>query len=533
MVCERGWSGNIGMRRECDRRTAMSGKQNTTGTDAALEISNGSPDPRAEPRTEPGTAMPSRPADTVLCVDLDGTLVRTDLAWECILSLIKAGSFAVFLIPVWLLRGIAVCKKNLARRATLNIATLPYRSGLLSFLRDEREKGRKIALVTAADSSLAEKIAEHLGIFDRVFATQDGRNLKGQAKADLLQREFAESGYEYIGDSTADLPVWKASSAAYVVGNERLVRQARKVARVERVFESQPPSMSTWLRALRGHHWAKNILLFLPLLLAHRWEFVPLLATAAGFVIFSLCASGIYIVNDLLDLHSDRAHPWKARRPFASGETSIPAGLLISTLLTTATIALGFALSVKFGVVLVIYIVATLWYSLHLKRVLLLDIFFLSGFYSIRLWAGAAITGVPLSDWFLVFSLFFFLSLATAKRYSELLHAGELVESGESGRAYIDSDRQILMQLGMGSSIAAVIILALYAHSREFLLLYRRSEPMLLACPVILYWLSRIWIKASRGTLDEDPLTLSMRDPVTYAVAATLLAILIFSDIVL
>jgi len=430
---------------------------------------------------------------------------------------------------VWLLRGKAHCKEELAKRAALDVATLPYQRDFLSFLMEEREKGRRIALVTAADISLAEKVAEHLGIFDYVYATHDGQNLKGQVKADLLQREFAGCGYEYVGDSEADLPVWKASCVAYVVGNERLARQVRNVARVERVFENQSPSLRTWLRALRGHHWAKNLLLFLPLLLAHRWELWPLLDTTMGFVIFSFCASSIYIVNDLLDLHSDRAHPWKARRPFASGETSIPAGLLISSLLTAATIALGFFLNAMFGAVLVLYILATLWYSLHLKRILLLDVFFLSSFYSIRIWAGAVITSVPLSDWFLVFSLFFFLSLATAKRYSELVHARELAESGQSGRAYIESDREVLIHLGMGSSFSAVIILALYAHSKEFLLLYDRSGPMLLICPVILYWLSRLWLKASRGDLDEDPLTLSMRDPVTYVVAAIVLAVMAFS----
>ena len=298
---------------------------------------------------------------------------------------------------------------------------------------------------------------------------------------------------------------------------------------MEGVFDSQPASLQTWLSALRIHHWVKNALLFLPLLLAHHFTLGALRATTFGFLLFGLCASSIYIVNDLLDLHSDRAHPWKSKRPFASGETSIPGGLLVSGLLAGSTIALGFWLNVQFGLVLILYILTTVLYSVYLKRVVLLDIFVLSSFYVIRIWAGAVVASVPLSDWFLAFSLFFFLSLATAKRYSELVHASALVDSGKSGRGYIDSDRELLMPLGIGSSFAAVIILALYEHSQELLLLYPRPKPLLLICPILLYWLSSIWLKAGRGKLDDDPLTLSIRDPMTFGVAATILLVMAYS----
>jgi 4-hydroxybenzoate polyprenyltransferase/phosphoserine phosphatase len=503
----------------------------TTRQNVAAEISGSSPRHPGDSGPEPG--IPSTypaPTDTVLCVDLDGTLVRTDLLWECIVALPKAQPLAFLLAPAWLLRGRARFKEELGRRAKLDVTTLPYRKDVLSFLQGQHEQGRPVALVTAAENSLAERVADHLGVFDRVYGSRDGRNLKGQEKAALLQREFGERGYEYVGDSRADLPAWKGSRTGYVVGNERLARRVRTVTPVERVFENGPASAGAWLRVMRAHHWTKNLLLFLPLLLAHHLGLRPLLATATGFLLFSLCASGVYIVNDLLDLHSDRAHPWKAKRPFASGETSIAAGLLISSLLTAGSIGLGFLLSPKFGAVLLLYIVMTFWYSLQLKRVLLVDVFVLSSFYSVRIWAGSLIAAVPLSDWFLVFSLFFFLSLAMAKRYSELVHAGELAESGNSGRSYIEGDRALLMHLGIGSSFAAVVILALYAHSQEFLLLYRRPEPLLLTCPVILYWLSRVWLKAHRGELYEDPLTLSIRDPVTYVVAAIVLTVLIFSS---
>ncbi|MCU1306524.1 MAG: Decaprenyl-phosphate phosphoribosyltransferase [Acidobacteriaceae bacterium] len=469
-------------------------------------------------------------SSSVLCVDLDGTILKTDLMWECIISLIKVQPLALLMLPFWLIQGRAVLKRQLAEHGRVDVTTLPYRTDLLAFLATQRDQGRHIALVTASDNSLAERVATHLGLFDEVHGTREGRNLKGEEKAALLQAKFSSAGFDYIGNSSADLPAWKVARTGYVIGNRRFAQRVASIVRVEGVFESEPASILSWFRALRGHHWAKNMLLFLPLLLSHKLELRPLLATAVGFFLFSLCASSIYIMNDLLDLHSDRAHPWKANRPFASGETSVPAGLVISALLVGASIAFGFWLSTAFACVLITYVIATLWYSIQLKCVPLVDVFVLSGFYSIRIWAGSVITSVPLSDWFLAFSFFFFFSLATAKRYSELVHANELVQSGNSGRAYAQGDRELFVHLGVGSSFSAVVILALYVHSKEVLSLYRRPELLLLICPTVLYWLSRLWFRANRGELDEDPVVLSIRDPVSYAVAAVILAVLLFSS---
>jgi 4-hydroxybenzoate polyprenyltransferase/phosphoserine phosphatase len=480
----------------------------------------------------PDSARDILPQSTsgVLCVDLDGTVLKTDLVWECIISLIKLQPSALLLLPFWLIRGRGELKRQLAERARLDMSTMPYRTDVLAFLAMQRRQGRHIALVTASDSSLAERVASHLGLFDEVHGTRQGRNLKGREKAALLLAKFSSRGFDYIGDSYADLPVWKAARAGYVVGNKDLARKVASIARVEGVFECKSASVLSWFRALRGHHWAKNMLLFLPLLLSHKLDNRAFVATGIGFFLFSLCASSIYILNDLLDLHSDRAHPWKAKRPFASGEASVPAGLMISTLLVAASIAIGFWLNTAFSCVLAAYVITTMWYTVQLKRVPLVDVFVLSGFYSIRIWAGSVITSVPLSDWFLAFSFFFFFSLATAKRYSELLHAGELVQTGNSGRAYTQGDRDLFVHLGIGSSFSAVLILALYVHSNEVLSLYRKPGLLLLICPVILYWLSRLWFRANRGELDEDPVVLSIRDPVSYAIAAAILAVLFFSS---
>ena len=248
-----------------------------------------------------------------------------------------------------------------------------------------------------------------------------------------------------------------------------------------------------------------------------------------GFVLFGLCASSLYLFNDVLDLHSDRAHPWKSSRPLAAGETTIQTGLVVSLLLISVALGLSYILSTSFGLVLTTYALLTIWYSVQIKRIVLLDVFVLSSFYTIRIWAGGLISHTFLSQWFLGFSLFFFLSLAMAKRYSELLHAEELVKSGNSGRAYHPADRELISALGIGSSFSSVVILSLYVHSQEILALYRRPGPLLLLCPVVLYWLSRVWLRAHRGELHEDPVTLAIRDPLSYTLAAIMLVIIALS----
>ena len=468
-------------------------------------------------------------AKSVLCVDLDGTLISGDVLWECILSLSKTNPLCLFLMPYWLLRGKANLKRRLARRAGINVANLPYRPEVLRFLRSERQAGRKLVLVTASEEELADSVAHYLGIFDRVYGSDGKDNLKGKTKAGFLRREFADTGFEYIGNSSADLKVWRVAKAGYVVGDESLCQQASAVTEIRGVFPAPRAAMTTWFHALRGHHWFKNLLLFLPLALAHKIHLHTIIPTVLGFLLFGMCASAIYVLNDLLDLHSDRDHPWKRKRPIAAGEISIPEGLFIAVGLLVFVLPCSFLLNRNFGFLMAGYAALTMWYSVHLKKIVLLDAFVLSSFYSIRILGGALITSVPLSHWFLVFSLFFFLSLAMAKRYSELVHANELVESGQSGRGYIGHDRDVLMSFGVASSFSAVVVFSLYVHSPEVLALYRMPEPLLLLAPIVLYWLSRVWLKAHRGELHDDPITLAMRDPASYAVAAASIIVIAIS----
>ena len=471
-----------------------------------------------------------RSGTRVLCVDLDGTVIRGDLVWECLVSLIKKNPLSALKVPFWLLAGRAHLKTQLARSTQLDVASLPYRQDVLDFLKERRAAGFQIVMVTAAAQEMATRVADHLGVFDACYGSSDGENLKGRSKAEFLRQKFGDSGFEYLGDSPADLPVWRSSSSSHVVGNQNLVRRAASKALLGRVFPEEQARLGAWVAALRGHHWFKNLLLFLPLALAHRFEARSWIMTAAGFLLFGLCASGIYVLNDLLDLHSDRVHPWKRNRPFAAGEIPIPAGLLICCVLLMAALPAGFLLGRNFGMVLIGYTALTLWYSAYLKKIVLLDAFVLSSFYSIRIWAGALISAVPLSHWFLSFSLFFFLSLSMAKRYSELLHAGDLVEQGRSGRGYVPADRVLLMNLGIASGFSAIVIFILYLHSPEVLTLYQRPGLLLLLAPALAYWLSRLWLEANRGALRDDPVVLALKDPVSYFAAAFALLVLIASS---
>ncbi len=464
-----------------------------------------------------------------ICVDLDGTLIATDMIWECVLELARTRPLMLLLLPFWLLRGRAYLKERLAESVYIEAPLLPYRQDVLTVLAELKRMGRcRMVLATASHERLAMAVSAHLGIFDEILATGGRRNLKGKAKAEALQARFG-SDFLYVGDSAADLPVWAASRQGIVVGSKRLAHQAAAVTEVREVVEVEAAGWKSYWGALRPHHWSKNSLLLLPLVLAHRWDAHAWALTLLGVFLFGLAASAIYVINDLLDLPSDREHPWKQRRPFASGRLSIASGMAMAPALLVCGIGAGWLwLGYRFALAVICYCALSLSYSMALKRRPLADVFVLTSFYGVRIVTGALITLTPLSSWFLIFSMFFFFSLALAKRYSELMHAGALVDSGNSGRGYRAVDSPLLLTMGVASAFAAVIVFSFYTRSAEVGLLYPHPEPLLLIAPLLLYWLVRVWLKAGRGELKEDPVTLAMRDRMSYVVgAACVLCILI------
>jgi 4-hydroxybenzoate polyprenyltransferase len=436
----------------------------------------------------------------------------------------------VLRIPAWLMNGKAALKRELAGRADFNPASLPYNSHLLAWLEQQRATGRQLILCTAADRSIADPIAQHLGLFDEVMASDGAVNLAGSNKALALERRFGDGGFDYVGNSHADLAVWSRARRAIVVNaSGRLLRKAREHCEVEHVFPRAGLGVRALAKVLRVHQWMKNLLLFIPLMAGHRFGSIdPWLALMLAFVSFSLCASTVYIANDLLDLESDRLHPRKRSRPFASGLVPAWMGVVLAPVLLAVSLLLGAYVGGNFLPWLLFYFLVTCAYSWSLKRLILVDCLTLAMLYTLRIVAGAAAADIALSFWLLAFSVFLFLSLAFVKRYAELQVQVLAGKKKVHGRGYLTSDTPLVQMLGITSGYAAVVVLSLYLNSDSVLMLYKTPQIVWGAVPVILFWVSWIWMQAHRGHMHDDPLVFAVKDRTSLAagfVFAVVLAI--------
>ena len=454
-----------------------------------------------------------------LCVDLDGTLIRSDMLFESALLLIKRNPFYVFRMLFWLLGGKAALKANIAARVKLNPAALPYNREFVEWLKAERQAGRSLWLCTATHAQLANPVAEHLGIFDGVIATEEGTNLAGTAKATRLVERFGERGFDYCGNERRDLQVWQRSNGAIVIGGPSLARAAAGATSVLSTFPARGSMLKAAIRALRPHQWTKNGLIVVPLLAAHTARNADsMISVLLAVVAFCLCASSVYILNDLLDLEADRAHARKQKRPFASGELPIAVGLALFPLLLTVGVLIALSLPQKFQLVFATYYVLTCAYSFWLKGKVIVDAMALAGLYTLRVIAGAAAASVPLSFWLLLFSVFLFLSLAFVKRYAELDALRRQQRLRAAGRGYHVEDLQVLQSLGTSAGYLSVLVLALYINSPEVAALYERPKMIWLLCVLVLYWISRVWMKAQRGQMHDDPVVFALKDRISLAI---------------
>jgi 4-hydroxybenzoate polyprenyltransferase len=453
-------------------------------------------------------------AERPLCVDLDGTLVKSDTLVDSLMVLAHRHPAAFLRAPLWAVKGKAYFKSQVTSMVTLDAAYLPYNRPLLDYLTEEHAAGRKLYLTTGADRELARNIAAHLGIFEDVMASDGAVNLTGSQKLKHLEQRFAVDGFDYIGNALPDLPLLQGARQAMLANPDFRLNSAlksRKIA-VSRKFLDRSRLPVALSKALRVHQWAKNLLVFLPLLLAHSLSAARVLIAVAAFFCFSLTASATYIFNDLLDLEHDRVHLNKRRRAFAAGDLSVAAGLTIS--LSFAAIALITAayLPRTFLVYLLLYFVTTVAYSLALKRIVLVDVVVLSSLYTIRMLAGAAATRTPISPWLAAFSVFLFLSLAMVKRFSELRNLQTRGLNPTNARGYLLSDIEQLRSFGTSSAYASIVIFALYISGHDVVALYHHPNRMWLITPLMILWLSRVWLLASRGVLDEDPVVFALTD---------------------
>ena len=456
---------------------------------------------------------------TPLCVDLDGTLVRTDMLLETLLLLLKKNPLYLFMLGVWLRRGKAHLKQEITRRVEIDPASLPYNEPLIAYLREERAKGRTLVLATAADRRIAERIAEHVGLFDEVVASEGGVNRAGGGKLEILRERYGS--FAYAGNAEVDLKVWRGAAEAVVVSPSRsLADRARSVTNVSHVFAE--PAKPTWqliVKAARLHQWAKNALLFVPLVTAHQIFNAQLLGQAAlAFVAFGLCASSVYLTNDMLDLAADRRHHRKRFRPFASGALPLKLGFAVTPLFLLAGLAVALLLPPTFFLLLVGYLILTVSYSFYIKQVALLDVILLAGLYTVRIVGGAAATLIVVSPWLLAFSMFFFLSLAFVKRFSELRALHAQGDTNAKARGYVVGDLEQLASLGAASGYISVLVMALYISSDAVMMLYSVPGALWLICPLMLYWISRVWLLARRGEMHDDPVVFALKDRVSYAV---------------
>lgn len=452
-----------------------------------------------------------RASSPPLVVDLDGTLTPTDTLLESIVALLKQSFLNAFRLPFWLAKGRAFLKAQIARRVVFRAERLPLRQPVLEYLREQKAQGRTLVLATAAHRCIAEAVAKHTGLFDEVIAT-DERNLKGAEKLRAIRERIGDR-FVYVGDSVSDLEIWKASHGAVIVGSPLGIGAVRRNVPVEREFPVKRFDLLTWLHALRLHQWAKNLLVFVPLLTAFVFgEIDAVMTSMLAFMSFCLAGSATYLANDLVDLDNDRAHPRKKKRPLASGTITIASAVAVSAILLAAALTIANFVGTGFLLALLTYLVITTAYSWTLKKAMLIDVLVLASLYTLRIVAGALAIDVAISSWLLLFSVFIFFSLALVKRCSELVSLRDSAETSTRGRNYLVSDLAVLWPMGVGAGLCSVIVFAMFINTLGGIRGYETPQLMWLAVIGLTYWISRLWIKTARGEMHDDPLVFALKD---------------------
>ncbi len=450
-----------------------------------------------------------------LVVDLDGSLLRTHSLVEAIFVLARVRPMSLFELPLWWLKGRAYFKHRLAALVMPDVHAMPYRGEVLEFLREQCRQGRSLVLAADADQKFAEEVGRELGLFSAVIGSDGVVNLKGRAKRDRLVEQFGERGFDYLGRYGRDVPIWRAARRALMISpHPRVLRRVCETTPVEQVFDGREGRWPDYLSALRPPHWVKNGLVFVPLATVHRLFEVGLLERASlAFLAFDCCASGLYLFNDLLDLPADRRHPHKKERMLASGRIRLGYALMMMPILLAAAGAIAWHLSPGLSGILGLYAALMIAYSMGLKDIPLVDVLVLAGGYALRVAAGAVAADIRISAWLLTLCMFLFLSLALIKRYAELVVLESQPGAGAAhARGYLSGDKSILAALGIASGYLAVMVLALYTNTEISQRLYARHDYFWGICLLLVYWISYLWMMASRGRIVGDPVIFALSD---------------------
>jgi 4-hydroxybenzoate polyprenyltransferase/phosphoserine phosphatase len=468
--------------------------------------------------------------DRPLVVDLDGTLIKSDLLAESFSTLMSTSPLRGSGTLGALRNGRAAFKAKLAEQVQMDLANLPLNPALMDYLRAERARGRRIYLASAAHESYVRAMADHLGLFDGIFASNTQTNLKGAAKSRVLCEAFGRFGFDYAGNSAADMDVWKDAGGVVVVNAPpALVRSVAARHPGAIVLDPRTASLSDYRQAMRVHQWVKNLLIFVPAFTAHLHDLRTVALCLVAFLSFSLSASSMYVLNDLLDLRSDRAHPTKRLRPFAAGALDAAEGLRLSLGCMLASLGLAMFLPWRFLVVLAAYCCLTSTYSTWLKRKANIDVLMLALLYGVRLVAGGAAVTIELSPWLLMFSLFFFLCLALVKRSTELIDRQQKGAGDPPGRSYRLSDLPVLQTMTITSGYVSVLVFVLYVNSPAVSALYGSPERLWAVPVILLYWISRIVIMTHRGQMHDDPVVFAMSDYVSLICAGMMACVVLVS----
>ena len=465
-----------------------------------------------------------------LVVDLDGTLLHSDLLHEGIIILLRKNPLYLFSLLIWFLKGKVYFKNQVFKKIIFPYDLLPWNKNLLSFLKAESLKGRKLILATASLKSNADEICKQFPIFDEILGTIE-INLKGQNKLKVLVDKFGEFKFDYIGNSKSDLTIFASSRYTYLVNPSiSLERKTREVSKLKYIWKTKKSRFKEYLKAIRVYQWIKNILIFIPLITSHSFYVgKPLFDAILGFFAFSFTASGGYVINDLLDLNSDRSHPRKCFRPFASGKLSISSGILLASFFLVMGLWIASQVNTLFLMILCGYFITSFSYSLYLKKLVLYDVFILAFLYSTRIIGGGAASHISISFWLITFSTFIFLSLAFVKRYSELLKVDNNSSLKDRGRDYTKTDLNLLQIMGIVSGFLSVVVFSLYIDSPEIFQLYSRPKILWTISFLLLFWISRIWLITNRGQMTDDPIIYAVKDKVSYMVFAIIAVILFLS----
>lgn len=481
----------------------------------------------------PATGVNTSPQhSTILCVDLDGTLVTTDTLDESIVCLIREHAALMFAMPWWLWKGKAYFKHRVASALSGGVGKLPLNSEVLGVIREHQQRNGEVVLATAANARVAAEVANDLGFFTHCLASSPTENLSGARKLAAIEAYANGREFEYVGDHAKDLPIWKAAKRAFIVDRTGRLAGRMNGSNVVQLGSIPRGDLSAWRRQLRVHQWSKNLLLALPLIAAHQLtNLSAVVLLLLGMFTFSLVASAVYLVNDLLDLQADRNHQRKCRRPLAAGQISIRQAVGATGLLLSIAFALAAWFAPwQFTAMLAGYFGLALLYSLGLKRIAIVDVVMLALFYAYRVLIGGVMVGIICSPWLLAFSLFTFLSLGLLKRYAELELLAKQGDEQPGRRAYTVADAPLLRSFGTGASTVAGLVIVLYLQSDDVAVLYRQPEWLWLVCPLVLAWSMRVWLFASRGQMNEDPVLFALRDKGSYALAIATLCLMLVAS---